>query len=326
MYPIKFIPDYKDRVWGGSKLQTVLHKEIPNDHTGESWEIACHSHGQSVVENGEYKGLTLYELLSAHGESVIGKPFGPEDKFPLLIKFIDAKSKLSVQVHPDDAYAKVYENGELGKSEAWYILQADPGSKLIAGLKDGVTKEQFNKAVQNNTLEDILHEIEVSKGDVLNIPAGLIHAIGEGILLAEVQQNSDTTYRVYDWGRVGLDGNPRELHVKQSLEVIDFEQKHSKELVEPDIEQGEHYTLKTFVRSPYFILQELVVNGDYDAAQNHDFEILMCVEGEGSITAGEFTVPVNEGDTLLIPHSVESYRVKAASETLAFVKTFVEEG
>lgn len=325
MYPIKFIPDYKDRVWGGSKLQTVLNKEIPNDHTGESWEVACHNHGQSIVENGDFKGLTLYELLSAHGEQIIGKPFGPEDKFPLLIKFIDAKSKLSVQVHPDDAYAKIYENGELGKSEAWYILQADPGSKLIAGLKDGVTKEQFTECIENNTLEEVLHEVEVTQGDVLNIPAGLIHAIGDGILLAEVQQNSDTTYRVYDWGRVGLDGNPRELHVKQSLEVIDFEQKHSKDLVTPEVEAKEHYTLKTFVKSPYFVLQELVVKGDLDVTQNHDFDILMCVEGVGSVTAGEFSVPVAKGDSLLMPASVEAYRIKPETENLIFVKTFVEE-
>ncbi len=325
MYPIKFSPDYKDRVWGGNKLQTVLNKEIPNNHTGESWEIACHNHGQSIVENGDYKGLTLYELLSAHGEEIIGKAFGPEDKFPLLIKFIDAKSKLSVQVHPDDAYAKIYENGELGKSEAWYILQADPGSKLIAGLKDGVSKEQFTDCIHNNTLEDVLHEVEVTQGDVLNIPAGLIHAIGDGILLAEVQQNSDTTYRVYDWGRFGLDGKPRELHVKQSLEVIDFEQKHSKELVKPETTRGENYTLKTFVRSPYFILQELVVEGPFDGIQEHDFEILMCVEGEGSVTAGDFTVPVCKGETLLLPAGVDAYRIKPVTENVVFVKTFVEE-
>ena len=222
MEPIIFAPDYKERVWGGEKLKTVYGKEIPFEHTGESWEIACHDHGQSVAVNGTFKGMTLKDILLSAGQEVIGKGFDQGDKFPLLIKLIDAKDDLSVQVHPDDAYAHVHENGELGKSEAWVILEAEEGASLVIGLKEGTTKKAFEDALKAGELEKVLNRLPVKSGDVVDIPAGLLHAIGSGIMLAEVQQNSDTTYRVYDWNRVGLDGKSRELHVEKSLETIDF--------------------------------------------------------------------------------------------------------
>lgn len=325
MYPLLFEPDFKERVWGGKKLNDVFGKKIPNEHTGESWEIACHHNGHSKILNGDLKGMTLEQALLEKGQDIIGKPFKQGDKFPLLIKFIDAKSKLSVQVHPEDDYAALNENGELGKSEAWYILQADPGAKLVAGLKDGVTKEAFKEKLEANALEEVLNEVEVKAGDVLNIPAGLIHAIGDGILLAEIQQNSDTTYRVYDWGRLGLDGKPRELHVEKSLDVIDFDQKHSKDLVEGRCETAAGYTLTEYVRNKYFVLQQLSVEDAYKGSSSQGFEIYMTVEGQGQISFGGHTIDLEEGQTFFVPKALGDYRLEPKNQKVVFVKGFIDE-
>jgi len=336
MEPLFFKPDFKERVWGGNKIETFLKKEIPFDYTGESWESACHPNGQSIVKNGPLKGLTLEEALINEGEAILGKTFTQTDKFPLLIKFIDAKDKLSVQVHPEDAYAAIHENGELGKSEAWYIIQAEPGSKLVAGLKDGVTRESFERCLFENTLEEVLNEVEVKAGDVLDIPAGLIHAIGDGILLAEIQQNSDTTYRVYDWGRVGLDGLPREMHIQQSMDVIDFQHKHSKELVIGNKQSFEGYQLTEFVRNTYFVLQELSIHTTYTQQDEHNFEIYVCVKGQGDIhftennmTDSEIerstkTLPITLGDSFIIPKNLLEYTISTSDEELVLMKGFVE--
>lgn len=329
MRPLFFIPDLKERVWGGKKIETVLKKEIPFEHTGESWEIACHPNGHSIIKNGMLKGLTLEQALLQEGEAILGRPFTAADKFPLLIKFIDAKDKLSVQVHPEDAYAFEHEKGELGKSEAWYIIQADPGAKLVAGLKDGVTKEQFMKSIEDDRIEDLLNEVEVKAGDVLDIPAGLIHAIGDGILLAEIQQNSDTTYRVYDWRRLGLDGQPREMHVKQSLDVIDFEHKHSKELVVGEKQFFEGYQLTQFVSNVYFVLEELVVDKEYSQKGQQGFEIYVCAQGHGSISFVENgiteTIAIHLGDSFIIPKSLAEYIIQAIEGKITLMKGYVKE-
>ena len=323
MEPIFFNPDFKERVWGGEKLSTVLNKAIPYKHTGESWEVACHKNGQSVVRFGKYTGLTFEELLLQEGEAIIGKPFKKGDKFPLLIKFIDAKEKLSVQVHPDDDYARKNENGEYGKSEAWYVIQADVGATLIAGLKEGTDKTIFENKLATNQLEDVLNEVEVKAGDVLDIPAGLIHAIGSGILLAEVQQNSDTTYRVYDWNRVGLDGKPRALHIQSSIEVSDFTGKHSTKLVEPTISEAEGYIIKEFVRNPYFVLEEIEVQEALKSQHRGNyFEVYMCIEGMMKLSYEQGQLPVVKGDVFIIPAELQQYYLKGHGK---LVRTYIEE-
>jgi mannose-6-phosphate isomerase len=322
MKPIFFNPDYKERVWGGKKMATVLNKSIPFEQTGESWEIACHQKGQSTIRFGEYEGLSMEELLLQKGESILGEAFKRGDKFPLLIKFIDAKEKLSVQVHPDDAYAKRHEKDEYGKSEAWYVIQADSGSKLIVGLKPGVTREVFEKKIETNQLEEVLNEVEVSAGDVLDIPAGLIHAIGDGILLVEVQQNSDKTYRVYDWGRRGLDGLPRELHVQSSLEVSDFDEKHSTKLAKPSVKNYKGYVLKEFVRNPYFVLEELTIMEKMESINRGlYFEIYLCIEGELDIEDKDIKLPINKGDVFMIPADLQHYNIKGSGK---LIRTYVE--
>ncbi len=298
-----------------------MNKKIPYDHTGESWEVACHDNGDSIIRNGVLQGLTLKEALQVHAKEITGQDMKADEKFPLLIKFIDAKDKLSVQVHPEDAYAMINENGELGKSEAWYILDAKPGAKLIAGLKDKVSKEDFIEALEKKgELEHVLNEVEVHTGDVINIPAGFVHAIEDGILLAEIQQNSDTTYRVYDWNRVGLDGKSRELHVDKSLDVIDFEGKHAKEITKGlGIKKGENEIIY-YVANGYFSLEQLNLKVPMTVTGNGKYRIYMCVDGEGKIIHDGENYPFTLGDTFMIPADMDSYIIEGKA---TLVQTYV---
>lgn len=322
MYPILFEGDYKEKVWGGNKIRTLFNKNITEEHIGESWEVAFHNHGDSSIRNGKYKGMTLKEMLLQDGENIIGKPFLAGSKFPLLIKIIDAKSNLSVQVHPDDAYAALHEAGELGKSEAWVILDAEPGAELIIGLKDGVTKEMFLQSVDDKAVESVLNILPVQAGDVINIPAGLVHAINSGIVLAEVQQNSDTTYRVFDWNRVGLDGNSRELHIDKAMDTIDFDGVHSKETVEGISVDLGTYTHISYVLNKYFSLEGIKNNGVTVLDRTADFEIYMVSSGAGSISGSFKTVSVRTGDTFMIPSSLDSYELNGK---MTLIKTYVPE-
>ncbi|MEM7347125.1 MAG: type I phosphomannose isomerase catalytic subunit, partial [Chloroflexota bacterium] len=227
IYPLLFTPVFRDYIWGGRNLETKFGRTIPPGLVAESWEISGHPSSPTTVENGPFAGKTLPDLLTLLQEELVGhraKPMLARGKFPLLIKLLDANQPLSVQVHPEDSYAQVHENGELGKTEMWYILHAEPDASLIFGLKPGVTPASFRQAIEAGTLETCLHYLPVKAGDAIFIPAGSVHAIMDGIILAEIQQNSDTTYRVYDWNRVGADGKPRQLHVDRALDVINFNQ------------------------------------------------------------------------------------------------------
>ncbi|TGL42396.1 mannose-6-phosphate isomerase, partial [Leptospira langatensis] len=212
---LKFEPIYKEKVWGGRKLETVLGRKIPAGDIGESWEISDYGSDLSIVTNGEFAGKTFREVYLSHPDAILGKAFVGKE-FPLLIKLIDAKEKLSVQVHPDDAYAEEFDPDSSGKKEAWTVLQADPGSKLVCGFSRKTDRDEFSKYVETNRVEEILNEVEVKELDSFLLNPGRIHAIGGGILLMEVQQSSDSTYRVYDYGR------PRELHLKKALDVLDY--------------------------------------------------------------------------------------------------------
>ncbi|HBQ64312.1 MAG TPA: mannose-6-phosphate isomerase [Clostridiales bacterium] len=221
IYPYIFHPAWKDYLWGGRNLEK-MGKHLPEGIIAESWEIAAHKDGQSIVDNGPLKGLTLAELLHKLGRDLIGTALPEKDllTFPLLIKFIDANDRLSVQVHPDDAYGSLF--GDYGKNEAWYIVDAAPGSQLVYGLRPGTAREDFEKGLKAGTFESLLHRVDVKPGEVYDIPAGLIHAIGKGIMIVEVQQNSNLTYRVFDYNRTDREGNPRPLHIKDALAVTRF--------------------------------------------------------------------------------------------------------
>lgn len=224
MEPIFLEPVFKDYIWGGKRLKEDFNKNTPYEITAESWEVSTNDNGKSIVKNGEYKGLNLEEVFrnKTNRKELFGTKTVEMDKFPLLIKFIDASSNLSVQVHPNDEYAFKNENGSKGKTEMWYIMDCKPGAQIICGMKENVKQEELENILRSENVAEYLNFVTVEKGDCIYIPSGTIHAILGDTLICEVQQNSDLTYRVYDWGRVGKDGKPRELHVKKAIDVVEL--------------------------------------------------------------------------------------------------------
>jgi len=226
IYPMRFAPVFQHYIWGGRRLETLFGRELPEGIVAESWEISGHEKGSTSVVGGAWDGRSLPEVLEALGERLVGsnaRALAQRRRFPLLIKLLDAHRDLSVQVHPDDAYAAAHEAGDTGKAEMWYVLHADPGTELIYGLAPGVTRASFQEALRQDAIDTQLHRVPIARGDVFYIPAGTVHALLAGAVVAEIQQNSDATYRLYDWGRLGADGQPRPLHVAKALDVINWE-------------------------------------------------------------------------------------------------------
>lgn len=321
MYPIKFVPIYKEKVWGGNRLMKELLKEIAvTTEIGESWEIACHKEGTCKISNGMYRNKTLEELMHENSSEIFGKiSTNFKDRFPLLVKFIDANDKLSVQVHPDDDYAMRYEN-DLGKTEMWYVVDAHPGAKIIYGLKKGVTKDDFIKAIERNDIASTLREVEVKKGDVIFIPAGTVYAIGKGILIAEIQQNSDVTYRVYDWDRVGMDGKPRDLHIDKALDVINFDRFVENPKIESQIVARPGYKIINSLSCDYFDVNVLNVDDYYGRElKGERFEILMCIDGEFDIEYGDGFESFVKGETILVPANIGEFTLKGQGRVLKTV-------
>jgi len=320
-YPIKFKPVYKDYIWGGRYFEK-FHRDLPDGVIAESWELSCHKNGLSVALNGELAGKTLLEIIHADPKNILGTGF-PLDcgEIPLLIKLIDANDRLSVQVHPDDNYAAVYE-GSLGKNEMWYIIDSKPGAKLVAGLKEGVTKEEFAQAIKENHIEECLLDIDVKPGDVINIPAGVVHAIGAGIVIAEIQQTSDTTYRVFDYNRVDSEGISRPLHLEKALEAIDFESGSRNVKCEGiNVKVNENCDKVVFLANKYFACERYEVNGSFsEKCDGSKFYIFVCLEGTGSIEAGNIAVDFNAGETVFIPAAIGEYKVEGSFVAL---KTYV---
>lgn len=323
LYPLKFEPVYKDYIWGGRELEK-LGKIIPNGTVAESWEISSHHDGECIVSNGKYKGMHLSELITKLGRELIGKELPEKDvkKFPLLIKFIDANDRLSVQVHPDDEYAKVYENGELGKNEMWYIIAAKPGAKIVYGVADGVTKESFAKAVKEDKIEGCLNYVDVSSGDAFSIPAGLVHAIGAGVLIAEIQQNSNTTYRVFDYNRTDKSGNKRPLHIEKALDVINYNNCNMKgKLIQDKINLSISSYKSILVANKYFSVEKYIIDGMINQeADGSRFQTYTCFNGEGEIEFDNGTEKIVKGESVLIPASMGLYIIKGKLE---LIKSYV---
>ncbi|MCK5811369.1 MAG: class I mannose-6-phosphate isomerase [Clostridiales bacterium] len=306
-YPIKFKPLYKDNIWGGRNLEK-LNKELPKGITGESWEIAAHPDGMGIISNGQFKDMTLEHLVNKYGRDIIGTKLPEKDllKFPLLIKLIDANNDLSIQVHPNDIYANEYENGEYGKNEMWYVVDCKPGAKLVYDIKKGITKDDFRKAVLDDTIEDTLNFINVKPGDCFNIPAGLVHAIGTGLVICEVQQNSNTTYRVYDYKREDANGNRRQLHINKALDVIDFSHNYKSEKSPGLIIKNEQVTKKYIIANKYFSVEHIDVNGQYiENTLEERFHTYTILTGNGSIGSEN----VKMGQSLLIPAKLGLYKL-----------------
>ncbi|MGN7383138.1 type I phosphomannose isomerase catalytic subunit [Paenibacillus sp. SAFN-117] len=308
-YPLKFIPEMKERVWGGNSLAKFGLPVKENSKIGEGWMIGDHPNGTTKVANGELAGLGLDEIRSKYGELIFGTKGinSPNGRFPLLLKLLDCEDDLSVQVHPGDDYAGLPE-GELGKTEMWYILEAKPGAKIIYGLKPGTTRESLADAIEGKRILDYLQEVPVAAGDSFYIPAGTVHALGAGVLVAEVQQNSDTVYRLYDYDRPGLDGKPRELHIEDSLNVIAYEGAGATRMTTEV--PGPNQWLK-LAHSPYFIVEKGVVNGRWELQTSKEtFVIHIVCEGSGQISWDGESMPIKAGECLLLPASLENYQLE----------------
>lgn len=308
-YPLRFHPVYKKYLWGGRSL-AGLGKVLPQDsQIGESWEISAHPHGVSVIANGPLAGISLPEACRKLGQNLLGTALPDKDmqRFPLLIKFIDAHDRLSVQVHPDDLQAARLEHGEIGKTEMWYVVSARPDAHLIAGVKPGINRQSFARAINDGSCLDLLQDIPVKTGDVLNIPAGTVHAIGAGMVIYEIQQNADTTYRIFDYNRKDEKGQTRPLHIEQALQVIDFQHREKPALIKGIYLKEQGMTRRILVLNQYFLTEELTINGKADIHANGSrFTTLTLIDGKGSLSfsssAGlHVSVPLFTGDSLLLP-------------------------
>ncbi len=305
MGAMKLKPAFKDYLWGGNKLRENYGKHPDFDGPlAESWELSCHPDGSCIIGTGEYSGLTLDEYIRCEGKNVLGER-GVSDSgdFPILIKFIDAAQALSVQVHPDEEYAQRVEGGH-GKTEMWYVIDCDPGAELIYGFKRSVTRDEFRESILSNTLESLVNKISVHPGDVFFIEAGTIHAIGAGILIAEIQQNSNTTYRIYDYNRVDSQGNTRPLHIDKALDVT----RREPPLRLPGA-QGKKQSIEgcdtTLLAECNFFRTELIempANGQMTFfSDSRSFMCLMSIGGEGTLTDSDGTLSIGRGETVFIP-------------------------
>lgn len=323
-YPLLFAPVLKDYIWGGRNLARLLGRELPDGRVAESWEIAAHDDGVAVVVNGPYAGLPLTAVHERMGLDLIGtnnRWAQDRGKFPLLIKLLDAQDKLSIQVHPDDSYALEHEGNELGKTEMWVVLHAEPEAAIILGVRRGTTPEGFRRAIEDGTLETHLHKLPVRAGDAVCVPSGTVHAILSGVVIAEIQQNSNTTYRVYDWNRT-QDGKPRPLHIDKALDVIDFTAVEPQPVTPRLLADDGGVRRSLLCRNQYFTTERVEFE---DAAEfsgelnGETLEIWGAIEGQievngTSISAVQFT---------LLPAALGPYRVKATGRATC-LRTYVE--
>ncbi|MBP1573456.1 MAG: class I mannose-6-phosphate isomerase [Oscillospiraceae bacterium] len=313
MKPMLLKPAFKDYIWGGTRLRDDFQKDCDFDKIAESWELSCHKDGNSVISGGEFDGLTLQEFIDKQGKAVLGTNCERFENFPILIKLIDAKDNLSVQVHPNNEYALRVE-GEYGKTEMWYIVDCDEGATLLYGFKNEISKDEFAKRIADNTLLEVTNAVPVKKGDVFFIEAGTLHAIGKGILIAEIQQNSNTTYRIYDYGRVGNDGKPRELHVEKAKDVTAL--RPAKAYPETEIIAKDGYTEKLLSSCEYFTTYALEVNDKATlTADEKSFNSILILEGSGRLS-GESEIEFKKGDSIFVPASSGDYTIEGKCKAI----------
>lgn len=320
-YPLKFTPILKEKIWGGKKLKKILNKESDSNNLGESWEISGVKDDVSIVENGPLKGTPLTGLINSYKEDFLGKNvhrnFGAE--FPLLIKYIDASTALSVQLHPNDQLAKTRHNS-FGKTEMWYIMQADKDAEINVGFKETISKKEYIEHLETGKITELLNFEKVKKGDSVFINTGKVHAIGAGVLLAEIQQTSDITYRIFDWNRVDEQGNSRELHTDLALDAIDFEKKD-------DFELTYNRTINkssNIARCEYFTTNYLPVKGEVkkNYSKVDSFVIYMCLSGKAEIETNGNQEKIERGQTILIP--ARNKEVKISSEEVELLEVYIE--
>ncbi|CUH97298.1 hypothetical protein P22_3425 [Propionispora sp. 2/2-37] len=303
MYPLKFAPVYKEMIWGGQRLGSLFNRKLPFSKVGESWEICTHRHGMSSIVNGVWQGKTLAEVIARQPQVILGTGYKELAEFPLLIKYLDANDHLSIQVHPDDGYAWNTEH-EQGKTEAWYVLHAEQGAQIIYGLRDTVSKEQFSRAIAEGGIEQVVRYVAVRQGDLILVPAGTVHSLLKGVVVCEVQQSSDATYRIHDFNRPGPDGKPRELHIEKALEVIDFGKQPALQFA------------KESISCPYFTVRKWKVTQKALDHPQGRFLVYCILAGEGRLAGGGVVMPVLPGDTLLLPACLETVELSGELQML----------
>lgn len=313
LYPLQFEPILKERIWGGEKLKTVLNKSITSTITGESWELSDVKGDVSVVANGNSSGKSLTELIEANPNEILGtkvhEQFGTE--FPLLFKYLDAKQDLSIQVHPNDALAKERHNS-FGKTEMWYIMQADEEARIIVGFKEDSNAKEYVENLENKTLLNILDTVAVKKGDVFFLETGTVHAIGAGLVVAEIQQTSDITYRLYDFDRVDASGNTRELHVDLALDAINYNKVDTFKSYNDAVNES-----NTIVDCKYFTTNSIPLDGTVTIDKTGEtFTVYMCIDGVFEIKANNQKYNFQKGDTVLIPAGLKHYELSGKASLL----------
>lgn len=317
-YPLLMRPVSKEIMWGGDRLKREYSKIAPFDKLAESWELTVRENEVCVVANGEYAGMTMDKLIAEH-KSVLGTNCAKYDRFPLLIKFIDAADRLSIQVHPDNEYSLANE-GELGKTEMWYIMACEEGAKLVYGLKEGCTIEEFAKAVEESRTEEMLNSIEVHPGEVYFIPSGQVHAIGAGILIAEIQQNSNITYRVYDYNRRQADGSLRQLHTEKAIDVIKLRSTAEIDKIRYALKDTEDCT-ELLCSCEYFTSRKYSTDSENVAVLHVDdksFVSLLVLDADGAeIEMSDTITPIHKGESYFIPADSGEVKISGKAETIA---------
>lgn len=317
---MKMKPVFKEYIWGGTGFYDVFGMDTGTDTASEAWMVSTNPNGKSIIANGEFEGKTIDEAYEVLGEKLLGdyvkEKYG--GKFPVLVKFLDCADKLSVQVHPDDKYASENENGSFGKTEMWYILDAKPGAKLIYGFNRDVTKEEFKSALENGDLEGILNYVDVNKGDVFYIQSGTLHALLDGLLVAEIQQNSDTTYRVFDHNRVDKNGNARELHIEKSLDVTNLSSSKGSERIELNtVKEGKGNYKTPLVKCGYFNTEKHKIKEKTGfVSTKKSFDIIIITEGRARMFYDGGSLAVKAGDCVLVPAYMGKYTVEGNCEFL----------
>lgn len=313
IYPLQFVPILKEKIWGGQKLNSLLQKDFVQDNIGESWELSAVEGSESIISNGEYKGRTIVDLIKEFPAEILGTAvccsFGTV--FPLLFKFIDANEDLSIQVHPNNELA-LERHGCLGKTEMWYIMQADPEAELVVGFNKDTDRQTYIDALEKKDLLPLLNEVKVEKGDVFFLETGTVHAIRAGVFLAEIQQSSDITYRVYDWNRKDKNGKARDLHTDLALDAINYKSSDA---------QVNYVTIENqsnqLVRSPFFTTNIIPLDGEMVVYHEGEcFKVYMCVEGNFQIKHHSDTYHYKKGDTVLIPANMVDFKLLGKASLL----------
>ncbi|MBN1641266.1 MAG: class I mannose-6-phosphate isomerase [Anaerolineae bacterium] len=329
IYPLTFTPVFRDYIWGGRNLETRFGRELPPGIVAESWEISGHPSSPTTVDRGPLAGMTLPEVQARLGDRLVGvrsRWATERAKFPLLVKLLDANRRLSVQVHPSDAYALAHE-GDLGKTEMWYVLYAEPGTELICGLAREMTRDTFRAALAEGTLGECLHRVQIAAGDAICVPTGTVHALLEGAVVAEIQQNSDTTYRVYDWDRLGADGKPRPLHIDKALDVIDYAMVRPGAVAPRVVQDGGGLRRAEISRCPYFVVEQVhldagaVYRGQCDGTT---FEIWGCVKGAATLHSADAPVALPAVRFVLLPAALGAFSLHA-TEPAVLLRAYAPE-